>query len=136
MKYIVSLLAAVVATLLVPVASNADTVTLRDGTTINNCFVRDEGTKLQVWEKMADVGTPNWKVIPHALAKDTKLERDDAWDAHPDLPDLSVTFIDMTPYLQSLHGKVDYDQWGRPVPKGKGTASIRPRQRESRPVSG
>jgi len=102
----------------------ADTMILKDGTTINNCFVRDEGIKLQVWEKMGDVGTPNWKVIPRPLVKDIKVDRDDSWDAHPALPDLSVTFIEMTPYLQSLHGSVNYDQWGRAIPGGHGLPDL------------
>ena len=105
-------------------AAHADTLPLKDGTTINNCFLRDEGSRVLVWETMADVGTPKSKVIPHGLVKDYKIERDASYDAHPNLPDLSVTFIEMTPRLQSLHAHIDYDRWGRPVPKGKGLPDI------------
>jgi len=96
----------------------ADTLTLKDGTVVNNCFVRDEGVRLVVWRKLADVGTPSYTVYPRSKIKDFKVERDDAWDKHPALPDLSVTFIEVNPKLAGLHGRVDYDVWGRPILKG------------------
>jgi len=98
--------------------ARADTVTLTDGRVIEHCFVRDEGIRLLVWEKMEDVGTPKALVIPRSQIKEdggVKLERTAEWDAHPALPDLSVTFIEMTPKRMGLHGCVDYDGYGRPV---------------------
>jgi len=96
----------------------ADTLQLKNGTVIENCFVRDEGVRLVVWEKLADVGTPKYSVYPRSKIKEYKVERDEAWDAHPNLPDLSVTFIEINPKLAGLHGRVDYDTWGRPILKG------------------
>jgi hypothetical protein len=100
-------------------AAFADTVQLKDGTTLQNCFVRDEGVRLLVWEKMADVGTPNIRIIPKSQVKEFKVERDDAWNAPPKLPDLTVSFIELGPKLASFHRNVQYDQWGRPILKGK-----------------
>lgn len=91
----------------------ADTLELTDGTVLKGCFVRDEGIRLLVWEKMADVGGPS-KVYPRSQVKTYKIERDELWDVHPDLPDLSVTFIEMNPKLAGLHGRVNYDEYGRP----------------------
>jgi len=95
--------------------ATADTIVLQDGTTLNNCFARDEAIHYLVWEKMADVGTPKMRVIPRSEVKEWKVERDAAWDQHPALPDLSVTFIEMNPKLAGLHWHVNYDQLGRPV---------------------
>jgi hypothetical protein len=110
-----------------PVA--ADTLWLKDGTTISNCFIRDESVRLVVWEKLADVGTPNYKIVPRSLVKLTengwyKIERDEASDAHPNLPDLGISHIEINPKLESVHGHVDYDQWGRPVLRGKGLPDL------------
>jgi hypothetical protein len=96
----------------------ADRLELKDGTVVENCFVRDEGTRVLVWESMADVGTSNWKIYPRSQVKGYKIERDESWDAHPNLPDLSVTFIEMNPKLAGLHGRVNYDKFGRPSPGG------------------
>jgi len=98
---------------LLPAAAHADRLELTDGTVLPNCFVRDEGIRVLVWEKMSDVGGPA-QAIPRSQVKDFKIERDETWDAHPNLPDLSVTFIEMTPKLAGLHGRVNYDQFGRP----------------------
>lgn len=94
--------------------AGADRLELADGTVLENCFVRDEGIRVLVWEKMADVGTPRIKVYPRSQVKGYKIERDESWDVHPPLPDLSVTFIEMNPKLAGLHGRVNYDQYGRP----------------------
>jgi hypothetical protein len=110
--------------------TDADTLLLKDGTTLDNCFVRDEGIRFLVWEKMADVGTPNFRIIPRSQVKrfsdaqEYKLDRAPDWDVHPNLPDLSVTFISMTPRLAGLHGHVDYDNLGRPVLKGAGLPDL------------
>ncbi|MGQ9524177.1 MAG: hypothetical protein ACUVTZ_04975, partial [Armatimonadota bacterium] len=95
----------------------ADTLELSDGTVIRNCFVRDEGVRILVWENMADVGGPA-KVYPRSRIRQYEIHRDDAWDEHPNLPDLSVTFIEMNPKLAGLHGRVDYDKYGRPILRG------------------
>lgn len=92
----------------------ADTLEFADGTVLKNCFVRDEGVRLNVWRKLEDVGSPP-ENIPRSKVKTYKIERDDAWDAQPKLPDLCVAFIEMTPKLAGLHGKVDYDSLGRPT---------------------
>lgn len=98
--------------------AGADTLELKDGSVVRDCFVADEGTRILVWTKLADVGSPRYTVYPRSKIKGFKVERDDAWDAHPALPDLSVTFIEMSPKLAGLHGRVDYDNWGRPILKG------------------
>ena len=110
--------------------ARGDTVTLVDGKVIENCFVRDEGIRLLVWEKMEDVGGPA-RVIPKSQVREQdgfKLGRTDAWDAHPDRADLSVTHIEMNPKRAGLHGVVDYDKYGRPVlggpAKGKGILDL------------
>lgn len=104
-------------TLLVGGRASADTLEFTDGKVLNQCFVRDEGVRYLVWEKMADVGGPA-RIIPRSKVKQVKVQRDDAWDAHPDLPDLSVTFIEMNPKRAGLHGRVHYDQFGRPSLRG------------------
>ncbi len=97
----------------------ADWVMLRDGTRIEDCYVRDEGVRLLVWEDMTDVGTERVRVVPRWELADTerpfKVERDPAiWDKQPPLPDLTITHIELSPRLPGLHGKVPYDKWGRP----------------------
>lgn len=112
--------AALIAVLLalgLPIA-RADTLELKDGTTFADCYVRDEGVRLLVWTDLADVGSDNYKTFRRSELKDYKIERGDGWDTHPNLPDLSVTFIEINPKLAGLHGRVDYDVWGRPVLKG------------------
>ncbi len=113
--------------------ARADTVVLVDGKVIENCFVRDEGIRLLVWEKMEDVGTAKVRVIPRSQVKEeggVKIDRPDAWDVHPDRADLSVTYIEMNPKRAGLHGVVDYDTdtYGRPVlgggAKGKGILDL------------
>ena len=94
--------------------AGADTVEFTDGTVLNQCFVRDEGIRYLIWEKMSDVGGPA-EVYPRSKVKQVKMQRDDAWDAPPALPDLSVTFIEMNPKRAGLHGRVNYDPFGRPV---------------------
>jgi len=91
----------------------ADTLEFADGRVLRNCFVRDEGTRVLVWERLEDVGKPP-AVYPRSQVKGWKVERDDAWDKKPDLPDLTVTFIELNPKLPSLHGRVHYDDYGRP----------------------
>ena len=93
--------------------ARADTLELADGTVLESCFVRDEGIRYLVWDKMSDVGSAP-RIIPRSKVKKLKIERDEAWDAHPDLPDLSVTFIEMNPKRAGLHGRVHYDKFGRP----------------------
>jgi len=94
-----------------------DTLELADGTVLKSCYVRDEGIRYLVWEKLADVGGPA-RAIPRSKVKKVTIERGPDWDAHPDLPDLSVTFIEMTPKRAGLHGRVHYDKFGRPSLRG------------------
>ncbi len=94
-----------------PVA--ADTLELTDGTRIENCYLRDEGTRLLVWESMRDVGA-GAREYPRSAIKGYKIERGEEWDRKPELPDLSVTYIEMNPKLAGLHGAVQYDAFGRP----------------------
>lgn len=105
--------AAVCITGLIVQTSYTDTLELVDGTLIQNCYVRDEGIRLLVWEKLADVGGPS-KIYPRSQVKTYKIERGEDWDVKPKLPDLSVTFIEMNPKLAGLHGRVNYDKYGRP----------------------
>ena len=91
----------------------ADTLELADGRKLQNCYIRDEGTRILVWHRLADVGGPP-EVFPRSQIKGFKIERDEAWDEKPDLPDLTVTFIQITPTLPGLHGRVHYDKYGRP----------------------
>jgi hypothetical protein len=92
----------------------ADTLEFVDGRVLENCYVRDDGVQYLVWPTFRDVGGP-WKEIPRSQIKSWKMERDEQWDSHPNLPDLSVSFIELTPHLSSFHGIVQYDQYGRPV---------------------
>lgn len=86
----------------------ADRLELVDGTVIEPCFVRHEGVRLLVWDSMDQVGGPASKTFLKSQVKDFKLKRDESWDAKPARPDLSVTFIEMTPKLAGLHGRVQY----------------------------
>jgi hypothetical protein len=93
----------------------ADTLELHNGTILRDCFIRDEGVRLLVWESFEKVGTFQYLTIPRSQVKSFKIERDDPrWDVQPKLPDLSVIFIEMNPKLPGLHGRVSYDQFGRP----------------------
>ena len=94
-------------------ATRADTLELANGTVVKECYVRDEGVQVTVWESLADVGQAP-KVYPRSAVKGWKVERGEAWDAKPARPDLTVTFIEVTPKLAGLHGRVQYDKWGRP----------------------
>jgi hypothetical protein len=100
--------------LLLLAGAHADRLTLHDGAVIENCYIRDEGVRLIVWERLEDVGTDRWKVYPRRLVKEFTIERDAAWDAKPNLPDLTVTHIELNPKLAGLHGRVEYDVYGRP----------------------
>lgn len=91
----------------------ADTLELADGTVLRDCYVRDEGTQYVVWKSLADVGRPPTP-YPFSAVKSVKIERGPDWDRRPALPDLSVTFIEITPKLAGLHGRVQYDELGRP----------------------
>ncbi len=93
--------------------SGADVIEMTDGTRITGCFARDEGTRVLIWDRMEQVGGPA-REIPRSKVKELKIERDDTWDARPQLPDLTVTHIELTPRLAGLHGVVQYDQLGRP----------------------
>jgi hypothetical protein len=103
----------------------ADTITLKDGTVISNCYVRDEGIRFLVWEKMEDVGTPKMRIIPRSLVKEPiEQKRDESWDKHPNLPDLTIAFIEMTPKLAGLHWQISYDELNTPTIKGAGKTLI------------
>lgn len=94
--------------------AHADRLVLHDGSVIENCYTRDEGVRLIVWERLEDVGTDRWKIYPRRQVKEFTIERDAAWDAKPNLPDLTITHIELNPKLAGLHGRVDYDPYGRP----------------------
>lgn len=98
--------------LTVPAA--ADTLLLADGTQIEGCYVRDEGWRLLVWNSLQEVGGPAVEYPRHEIDSFT-VSRGEEWDAHPSLPDLSVTFIEMSPMLAGLHGIVNYDETGAPT---------------------
>ena len=97
--------------------SFADTLEFADGRKLENCYVRDEGTRILVWRQLADVGQPP-EAFPRSAVKSYQIERGPEWDRKPDLPDLSVTFIEVDPKNYSLHGRIQVDQFGRPLPTG------------------
>ncbi len=96
------------------IVSFTDELVLKDGTVLKDCFLRDEGVEILVWRSMEEVGGPG-KVYPRSSVKNFKIERDETWDYQPPLPDLSVTFIEINPKLAGLHGRVNYDIYGRPI---------------------
>lgn len=91
----------------------ADTLELEDGTVLGGCYVRDEGTHFVVWDSAAKVGSFDYRIIPRSQVAEKggnpAIERPEAWDIHPQLPDLSVTYIEMNPKLAGLHGRVQYE---------------------------
>ena len=104
----------------------ADTLILKDGTVLSNCYVRDEGVQFSLWRTFEKVGEIP-ELLPASAVKSYNLDRSDSrWDKHPELSDLSVTFIEMNPKLPSLHGNVDYNELGMPIVKStpKGFKSI------------
>jgi hypothetical protein len=126
-----STLTAMIGVLLVSAApaALADTLWLKDGTVNNNCFVRDEGLHFTVWAQLADVGTPNYRIVPRSEVKVTeagwfKVDKGAEYDAHPNLQDLGISHIEINPKLASLHTHIDYDKWGRPLPKGPGIPDL------------
>ncbi|MEM4408108.1 MAG: hypothetical protein QXI19_05120 [Candidatus Caldarchaeum sp.] len=96
---------------------------LKTGEVIENCYVKDEGIRVIVWKSLSEVGKPGME-IPRRLVASYKIERDERWDEHPPLPDLSVTFIELNPKLAGLHGLVHYDPYGRPKPAGRPFADL------------
>jgi hypothetical protein len=114
---------AILGVLVGAVGAVADTLNLVDGTVIRDCYVRDEGVRITVWTSLAEVGSPP-KVYPRSAVKDWKVERGAAWDENPARPDLSVTFIEITPKLAGLHGLVQYDGTGRPWIGGNSSALV------------
>lgn len=98
--------------LLTPPAATSDTLKLADGTVIEDCYVRDEGVQLTVWTDLDNVGTPP-KVYRRNAVDSWEVKRDPAWDERPNLPDLTLTYIEVTPKLAGLHGRVQYDKFGR-----------------------
>ena len=105
--------AALVIGLLCAPAAFGDTLELKDGTVLKNCYVRDEATHFVVWESADKVGSTDYRVIPRSWVAEKggnpQIERPEAWDAKPPLPDLSVTFIEMNPKLAGLHGRIQYE---------------------------
>lgn len=95
-----------------PLPARGDTLELADGRVIKNCYVRDEGVRITVWESLDDVGDPP-RIIPKSEVKSWKMERAEPWDRKPPLPDLTLTFIEVQPKLASLHGRIQYDKFGR-----------------------
>ena len=115
-----------------------DTLELDDGTVFENCHVRDEGIRFLVWESMDKVGTGDYLEFPRSrlaprLTKGRKVIRKtkngdvervenknpliyplEDWDTRPQLPDLSVTFIEMKPKRAGLHMRVQYNKYGAP----------------------
>ncbi len=106
-------LTAILVVLGLTATASGDVLDLNDGTKVQNCFARDEGTRVLIWDRMDQVGGPA-REIPRSRVKELKIERDDTWDTKPELPDLSVTHIEVTPRLAGLHGVVHYDSYGRP----------------------
>lgn len=120
-RFRAALVALVVATAVGPI--NADRLELRDGRVLEGCYVRDMGSRLEVWRSLDEVGGPP-VVYRQAEVLKWTMERGDEWDVQPDLPDLTVTYIELNPKLAGLHGNVDYDHWGRPRIRGSIPATV------------
>lgn len=95
-------------------ATRADLLELTDGTVLADCYFRDEGVRYTVWTSLETVGGPPDRVLPRSAVRKATVARDAAWDARPDKPDLTVTYIEIEPKLAGLHGRVQYDRYGRP----------------------
>ncbi len=117
MKTLILFAAALAASLL-----HADILVFNDGRVLSNCFARDEGVRYLVWETFDQVGSQP-VAVPRSHVASYTHARNDAWDVKPNLPDLSVTFIEFNPKLPSLHGNVQYDQLGRPFIAGAAALS-------------
>lgn len=137
---VIGLVSAICITILIAVSySYCDILELKDGTVMLNCYVKDEGNHFIVWESLDKVGTPEYKIVlysqlaPRLSKRYTKVvdgktvqlpdhnplkERGADWDAKPQLPDLSVTFIEMNPKLAGLHGNVQYTKYNTPYVGG------------------
>jgi len=136
MKHSGIIITVLVALLLPCCVAQGDVLELKNGTILKDCYVRDEGTHFVVWESLDAVGTPDYRTIPRSQAarrltsryttfldgekktfenRNPAIVRDAAWDVKPQLPDLSVTFIEMNPKLAGLHGRIPYDNLGRPT---------------------
>ncbi|MBC7328574.1 fibronectin type III domain-containing protein [bacterium] len=94
--------------------SLADEIVFKDGTVMKNCFLRDEGIEILVWNSLDEVGGPG-KTYPRSAIKSFQIIRDEKWDYKPPLTDLTITFIELNPKLAGLHGRVNYDIYGRPI---------------------
>ena len=108
---------AVAFTLIAP-GVQGDTLKMKDGTLIENCFVRDDGMRFIVWESLDNVGSTDYRVIPRSATNQQgypQIDKGPDWDKHPQLPDLTITFIEMNPKLVSFHARVNYDSLGRPT---------------------
>jgi hypothetical protein len=124
----------VVVALVVAIAAPAafgDMLQLKDGTMLVDCYVRDEGVRFVVWDSLDKVGTPDYLIIPRSQVADRRgsglsmriggeekrfgpdpnplILRGPEWDAHPQLPDLTISYIEMNPKLAGLHGRVQYE---------------------------
>jgi hypothetical protein len=66
------------------------------------------------------------RIIPKSqvVEKPIEFKRDASWDVHPDLPDLTIAFIEMNPKLAGLHWQIDYDNLGTPVIKSTASALV------------
>ena len=49
--------------------SYGDTLDMADGTFMKGVYVRDEGSRLLVWDSMEKVGSLDFKVIPRSATK-------------------------------------------------------------------
>ncbi|GIX06344.1 MAG: hypothetical protein KatS3mg115_0747 [Candidatus Poribacteria bacterium] len=102
------------AILLIASAAHADRVELQDGTVWEGVYLRDDGLRYLVWERLEQVGHAPDHILPRSRVRSVEIQRGEDWDAHPPLPDLTVTFIELNPKLSGLHGRVHYDRFGRP----------------------
>jgi hypothetical protein len=136
MKLPAAIIGTLLAAVLLPCGPGfGDVLELKDGTVFEDCYVRDEGVRLLIWESLDKVGTTAYRLIPRSqlaprLSKEVvealvekgkpggnqnpRIERGEDWDVKPQLPDLSITFIEMNPKLAGLHMMIPYDNHGRP----------------------
>ena len=96
----------------------SDIVELKNGTVYSNVFALNEGIQLYMWDSIDKVGH-NPTIFKGSEVKRFTFKRDEEamkiWDAKPELPDLSVTFIEILPELYGLHAMITYDDLGRPI---------------------
>ncbi len=92
--------------------AGGDIVVLTNGITIEGCYIRDDALWYVLWDDLADVANTPGRQIPRSQVEKITARRGGEWDVQPQLPDLSVTYIEQNPKLPGLHGQVHYEPTG------------------------